>query len=204
MAVKFFEFNSVVRGYHYFQKCWEPEANQELDRAHEADNPYDYFAIKACTRGSNGLTVGHLPMEISCPIKYILQRGTKVVATLSSTNYKRSPLVQGDLEIPCSVTIFMPETLKNEEIIKMYKDMVDVLYTEPDGNVVLSSFVHHSIDIPLKLQTKKRKQKSVERLPTAKEIEDTQIKDIRSFFSRTIQQKKNKLVSKEPGVIKID
>ena len=44
----------------------------------------------------------------------------------------------------------MPGTLKNKEIIKMYKDMVDVLYTEPDGSVVVDSFVHHSIDIPLK------------------------------------------------------
>ena len=59
MAVKLFEFNSAVRGYHYFQKYWEPEANQELDCAHVADNPYDYFAIKTCTRGSNGRTVGH-------------------------------------------------------------------------------------------------------------------------------------------------
>ena len=47
----------------------------------------------------------------------------------------------------------MLETLKNKEIIKMYKDMVDVLYTEPDGSVVVGSFVHHSIDIPLKPQT---------------------------------------------------
>ena len=79
-----------------------------------------------------------------------MQRGAKVVATLSSTNYRRSPLVQGGLEIPCSVTIFMPGTLKNKEIIKTYKDMVDVLYTEPDGSVVVGSFVHRSIDIPLK------------------------------------------------------
>ena len=49
---------------------------------HEADNTYNYFAIKACTRGSNSRTVGHLPMKISRPTKYILQRGVKVVATL--------------------------------------------------------------------------------------------------------------------------
>ena len=82
--------------------------------------------------------------------------------------------------------------------------MVDVLYTEPDGSMVVGSFVHHFIDIPLKPQTKKRKQKSVERLLTAKETEGTQIKDIQSFFSKTIQPKKNKLVSKELDVIKID
>ena len=46
---------------------------------------------------------------------------------MSFTDYRRSPLVQGGLEIPCSVTIFMPETLKNKKILKMCKDMVDVL-----------------------------------------------------------------------------
>ena len=101
---------------------------------------------------------------------------------MSFTDYRRSPLVQGGLEIPCSVTIFMPETLKNKKILKMCKDMVDVLQTELDGSVVDGSFLYHSIDIPLKPQTKKRKQKSVERLATAKKTEDTQIKDIRIFF----------------------
>ena len=129
-------------------------------------------------------------MEISRPTKYILQRGAKVVATLSFTNNRRSPSAQGGLEIPCSVTIFMPKILKNKDIIKMYKDMVDVLYTEPNGSVVVGSFVHHSIDIPLKPQIKKQKQKSVKRLPTAKEAEDTQIKDIRSFFQEQFNQRR--------------
>ena len=31
MAVKLFEFDSTVRGYHYFQKYWEPAANEELE-----------------------------------------------------------------------------------------------------------------------------------------------------------------------------
>ena len=52
--------------------------------------------------------------------------------------------------------------------------------------------------------TSTSKQKRSNNLLTAKETEDTQIKDIQSFFSKTIQPKKNKLVSKEPDVIKID
>ena len=65
-----------------------------------------------------------------------------------------------------------------------------MLYTEPDGSMVVGSFVHHFIDIPLKPQTKKRKQKSVERLLTAKETEDTQIKDIQSFFQKQFNQRR--------------
>ena len=48
----------------------------------------------------------------------------------------------------------MLETLKNVKI-QIYKDMVNVLYTEPDRSVVVGSFVYHSIHIPLKPQTKK-------------------------------------------------
>lgn len=95
MAVILFEFHSAVRGYHYFHKYLEPKSNQELDCAHEVDNPYDYFLIKTCKRGRNDRTVGHLNMEFSRPTKYILERAATVVAKLSSTNYRRSPLVQG-------------------------------------------------------------------------------------------------------------
>ena len=98
----------------------------------------DYFDIKTCSRGSNARTVGYLLMEISRPTKYLLLRGAKIVARLTSKNYRRSPLMQGGFEIPCSVvSIFMSLTLKNNEIIKLYKDMVDTHYTELDETAIL-------------------------------------------------------------------
>ena len=107
MTVKIFEFHSAVLDYHDFQKYWELVPNQQLDRTHEVDNPYDYSEIKICTRGRNGSTVGYSPMEISRPTKYILQRCATVVATLLSSNYRRLPLVQGGLEIQCCVATFL-------------------------------------------------------------------------------------------------
>ena len=118
-----------VCGYHYFHKYLEPKSNQELDCAPGVDNPYDYFLIKTCKRGRNDGTVGHLNMEFSRPTKYISERAATVVAKLSSTNYRRSPLVQGGLEISYCVAIFMPEALKKKEIIQKYKDMLDIMYT---------------------------------------------------------------------------
>ena len=56
--------------------------------------------------------------------------------------------MQGGLEIACRVSVSMPETLKNKEIIAKYKDMVDVLYVELDDCAVLGSFVDHTIDVP--------------------------------------------------------
>ena len=148
MAVKLFEFQSAVRGYHYYMKYWSPSKRQVLYCMHEADNPYNFFAIKTCVKPT-GRTVGHLPMEISRSIKYLLQHGAIVEAKLSSTDYRQSPLVQGGLEIPCNVIIKMPSTLINKKIIEKFKVMLDVSYVEPVGSVVVESFLHHTVDPPL-------------------------------------------------------
>ena len=78
MVSKLYEFDSAVRGYHYYQRYWQPEENEQLCCAHEVDNAFDCFAIKTFV-GSTGRTVGHLPMEISPPTKFLLQRGAIVL-----------------------------------------------------------------------------------------------------------------------------
>ena len=55
MVSELFEFNSAVRGYHYYQKYWQPEGNERLFCAHEADNPSDCFVIRTYV-GSTGKT----------------------------------------------------------------------------------------------------------------------------------------------------
>ena len=65
------------------------------------------FAIKTC-RISDEITVGHLQREISRSTKYLIDRRAKVTAKLSTTKYRKSPLFQGSLEIPCIVTISLP------------------------------------------------------------------------------------------------
>ena len=69
---KVMEFSTAVRGFHYYKKYWDPVESECLDYAHENENPYDYFAIKTCQK--DGKIVGHLPMEISRPPKYLLDR----------------------------------------------------------------------------------------------------------------------------------
>ena len=73
------------------------------------------FAIKMYK--SIGQIVGHLPREISRVTKFLLDRGAVVQATLSTTHYKRSPLVQGGLEIACKVSVEMPGTIENHLLI---------------------------------------------------------------------------------------
>ena len=67
---KLVEFATTVRGIHYYKKYWNPVESECLDCAHEKENPYHYFAIKTCQK--DGKIVGHLPVEISRPTKYLL------------------------------------------------------------------------------------------------------------------------------------
>ena len=76
-------------------------------------------------------TVRHLPREISWPTKYLIDRGAKVTAKLSSTDYIKSPLFQGSLAIQCVATITLPTSIKGHMLMQRYKEMVEELYCEP-------------------------------------------------------------------------
>ena len=69
------------------------------------ENAFDVFTIKTCKE--DGAIVGHIPRELSKVIKFLLDRGAKMSAVLTSVHYRRSPLVQGGMEIPCKVTVQM-------------------------------------------------------------------------------------------------
>lgn len=66
-------FTAAVRGFHYYQRFWRPQENEQLDCVYEPDNVFDGFAIK--TVDKNGDNIGHLPKEISRVTKYFLDRG---------------------------------------------------------------------------------------------------------------------------------
>ena len=72
----------------------------------------------------------------------------------------------------------MPETLKNKEIMQKYKDLVDIMYTEPDESAVVGSFVHHSINVPLDHQKNKCNQTPKESSVSSRKTQETQIKNI--------------------------
>ena len=105
------EFSSPVWGYHHYRNTWFPQQSEVLDCYHEFENTFNMFAIKTCK--SIGQIAGHLPREISRVTKFLLDEGAVVQATLSTTHYKRSPLVKGGLEIACKVSVEMPGTIKN-------------------------------------------------------------------------------------------
>ena len=96
-TLKVTEFPAAVRGYHYYGCIWFPEKEEQLDCSHDFGKVFDVFTIDTCKPEST--VVGHFPREISRATKFLWDRGAQISAILTSTNYRRSPLVQGGLEI---------------------------------------------------------------------------------------------------------
>ena len=84
------ELSAAVREHHYYKSLWNPIPNQKLKCSHEGNNPFNMFQIKVCDDVKIG---GHLPMEISRSAKYLLGRGAVFTVEVTSTKYRRSPLI---------------------------------------------------------------------------------------------------------------
>ena len=134
-----YSFTAAVRGFHYYRKYWKPQENEKLHCTFEENNPYDRFAIKTVT--ADGKTVGHLPREISRVTKFFLDRGAVMFLELTSKHYRRSPLVQGGMEIACLVTVKIPATMKNTQLAERYIELVRERYTEPKNEEIMGCYV---------------------------------------------------------------
>lgn len=124
---KLIAFSSTLDGFHYYQRYWRSTENECLDCARENKTPYDYLVIKTC-RMTNGKIVGHLPMGISRPTKFLLDRGARITETLTSTSYYASPLIQEVLTMPCLVEMSIPRTIKNKKVISKYEELIEALH----------------------------------------------------------------------------
>ena len=160
------------------------KVNEILNCSHEQNNVFDRFAIKTTKENHNNQIVGHLPIEVSRVIKYLIDRGAEVTAQLTSTNYQRSPLIQGGLEIPCVVVAKMNGySARNQMILQKFEQLINDLCAEPKNEIVGSFLVpvtRNRLDDPQDIPT-----------PPAKKISKTKSSDvpkcgdIRSYFNRS-------------------
>ena len=127
-------------------------------------------------------------MEISRATKFFIDRGATLTAELSSDHYRRSPLIQGGMEIPSKITAKISGTVVNLLLMEKYIQLVKELYTEPKDEEILCSYLHAEatgVDLPIPLPRNvpvpKRRKKS----------SDVQTKDIRNFFNRNQTQRSN-------------
>ena len=139
MVFKPIKIESAIRGYHVYGKVWDPSEEEFLECLHEPGNMFDIFAIKTC-QGAERRIVGHLPMEISRPTKFLLDCGAIIKSKLTGKKYRRSPLVQGGLEIPCILIIEMLDTVNNNRLMEKYVELVTDLYKEPIEPAIVGTF----------------------------------------------------------------
>ena len=169
-------FSAVVRGFHVYRYVWNPHENEELVCFFEANNLFDMLAIRTCCKDCEK-TVGHLPREISRPTKCLIERGAKITVKLSSIHYRRSPLFQGGLEIPCEVTVTIATIIKGHLLMQSYERMVHELYCEPKNEIIMGTVIEN-INVDFHVQSKKKKD-------TGKTVQKPKgSKDIRSFFQK--------------------
>jgi len=201
-----FQFPSAVRGFHYYRRYWQPSLEDELFATHEEGNSYDFFAIKICLKNT-GITVGHLPMEISRSTKFLLDKGAAIYIELASTNYCVSPLVQGGLEIPCRVKVLMAPTVRTRRLIDIYKDLVELHYDAREKDNVAGSYLcSEEVDVTpatgSMTQSRSISHKG-KKQGTKKKNSDTSAADIRSFFKATVRSTKH-VASADTACIVID
>ena len=125
-----------LRGYHEYHAIWTPTISEELVAKHENHNVHDRYAIatfKLLPGTIDPSVVGHLPREISRFTYYIIIYGGRVSCQVISVCYRRSPLVQGGLEIPIQVTIDMDIGDSNTRVLKKYEELVMEHYKEPEN-----------------------------------------------------------------------
>ena len=101
-----------------------------------------WFATEKTCQETNTQAVGHLPREISRATKFLIDRGAKVEATISSNNYRRSPFVQSGLEIPCKVSVTMPATYIIYQLLKNF------MWSQNKRSLWLPLFLTRSRQLP--------------------------------------------------------
>ena len=125
---------------------------------------------------SRDTPVGHLSREISRVTKFFMDRGATIEVQLTSKHYRRSPIVQGGMEIACKVTVKIISTRLNLFLLEKYKSLVQELYLELKEEEILGNYLQPIHQVPIELPeiptTNKKRRK----------LDNTKTKDIRSFL----------------------
>ena len=124
-----------LRGYHEYRTVWNPVIDEVLHTRHKRNNIHDRYAIAAINLLPGTIApsvVGHLPKEISRITYFIINHGATVRCRVISDHHRRTPLIQGGLEIPVEVVVEMPVKDRNISLImQKYESLVQEAYKEP-------------------------------------------------------------------------
>ena len=167
-------FTAAVRGFHYYRRFWRPKENEKLYCLHGPGNAFDRFAIK--TVNEKGEIVGHLPKDCK----------------LSSRHYRRSPLVQGGLEIQCEVVLISRATMLQSRLTACYMELVTDLYIEPAEDRAVGNLFNFVMTLPPVVNTPPVSAQNRKKKKAATSTEGN--KDIREMFSMAKRKKETKVI----------
>ena len=110
----------------------------------ESNNAFDRYAIAAVKRGGGGSqdkVVGHLPREISRFTWFIVSHGASVMIKVVDVRQRRSPLIQGGLEIPVEVPLKchfpLPQASHRKILVnEHYEEPVDGVFKDYTSTVL--------------------------------------------------------------------
>ena len=111
---------------------------------------------------------------------------------------------QGEMEIPCQVTLEMSLTLRNGRLVDRLIELVEVVFSEPTSPIILGSFLVDEIDVEC-ASNEICKTNSI-KVEKRKRIKDTRSYDIRDMFRRQNEPDSKRLrdADKDPEMIIID
>ena len=134
--------------------------------------------------------VGQIPKELWRITKFYLDHRASMHVDLTSKHCRRSPLVQGEMEIACFVVTRMPATQRKTEITEKYLTLVKELYAEPKEEEILGCFIGEIINENNLLLDSARstENKRMKETPCPKRKQQ----DIRTRFARKKTITKNK------------
>ena len=190
MSNKNLVFTAAVRGFHVYKIKWKPQDGELMKCAHEVDNPYDMFSMKICKPDSNEI-VGHLPMEISWITKFILDGGAVCTIKIRGKHYRRSPFVQGGLEIPCDVTILMIGSVVEHLRLVKYESLLKELYVEPKDEEIVGTFLSVHVNDIGELEPEQRPKRR--HLNSQQQLKEAHSRDIRDMFKNP-KKKENTVI----------
>lgn len=195
MANKNIIFSAAVRGFHVYQASWKPENGEVLQCMHEKNNPYDMFSMKVCKLNSDEI-VGHLPMEISRITKFIEDRGAKISLKIRGRHYRRSPLIQGGLEVPCDVTITMVRSVVNHLLLTRYEALLKEFYLEPKEEEIIGTFLSLANETEIEIEPRLRPAAATRKdRPKKKDFSSVSSRDIREMIRNPKKKKENNKVT---------
>ena len=103
-----FTIEAMVRGYHIYKDVWLATVGEQLPCQREIANVADPFAVAVI---KSGAIVGHVPRRISSICSVFLRRNGSIMCRVTGSRRFSVDLVQGGLEIPCTLVFEGSSTL---------------------------------------------------------------------------------------------